>query len=483
MSSLKKSFIAGFIWSFAGQAGYLLVGLLTNIILARLLTPYEFGQVGIVMFFIIISKVLTESGLTGALVRKKDITEDDFSTVFIFNLGISIFLFLLLLLFSGVIADFYDDQALQNILVALSFILIINAFQFTQNAKIVRELKFKKQSLYALISVIISSVIGIILGFLNYGVWALVIMQICNAFILTLVYWLFEGPVKSFVFNKDSFKSLYKFGVNTTLASLLISLFDNIYNLILGKYFSVQQTGLFYQAKRLQEIPVGVIKSSTLGVVYSTLAKLQDNREEFKKFYDRIVAIFTTLVGLICLLIYFYAEQAILLLYGEQWLGAVFYMQILIIASFFFMQEMLNRVLFKVFDRTDKILYLEILKKIIQSCTIIIGVVFMDLQILLYGFLLTSVISYFINYYHSRKIYESFSWKEVIMVIKVVVVAVFVVVVFNNLNNYVMHLKGYYLFYLFPAIITIYVIILKALNVIDIIKEIRNLFLQILKKS
>lgn len=481
MSSLKKSFITGFLWSFGGQTGYLLVALITNIILARLLSPYEFGQVGIVMFFIIISKVLTESGLTGALVRKKDATEEDFSTVFIFNLIISVFLFFLLVLFSGLIADFYDNRALKNILIALAFILIINAFQFTQNAKIVRDLKFKKQSLYALVAVILSSLIGLILALFDYGVWALVIMQISNAFILTLLYWIYEGPIKSFVFKKDSFKSLYKFGVNTTLASLINSVFDNIYNLILGKYFSIQQTGLFYQAKKLQEIPVGVIKSSTLGVVFSTLSKLQDDKEEFKKFYDRIVTVFTTLVGLICLLIYFYAEQAILLLYGKQWLGAVFFMQILIIASFFYMQEMLNRVLFKVFDRTDKILYLEIIKKTIQALTIVVGVLLMDLEILLYGFLLTSVISYFINYYHSRKIYESFSWKEIIMVIKVLAVAIFVVFISYLLNS-TLNLKGYELFYFLPVIIGLYFILAKVFNVVNIISETKLIVKQIKKR-
>src|SRR5690606_28451166 len=184
MSTLKKSFITGFIWSFVGQTSYLFVALIANVILARLLTPYEFGQVGIVMFFILISKVLTESGLTGALVRKKDATEDDFSTVFIFNLAISVFLFFLLIFSAGFIADFYNNLELKNILIVLSFVLIINAFQFTQNAKIVRDMKFKKQALYAFISVIISSLIGIILAFLKYGVWALVIMQVCNALIL-----------------------------------------------------------------------------------------------------------------------------------------------------------------------------------------------------------------------------------------------------------------------------------------------------------
>lgn len=482
MSSLKRKFITGFIWSLGGQAGYLIVTLISNIILARLLTPYEFGQIGIVMFFIIIAKVLTESGLSGALIRKTDATEEDFSTVFIFNLAISFFLFILLISFSGTIADFYDNPPLQNILIALASILLINAFQFTQNAKVIRDLKFKKRSIYMFISVVLSSAFGIILALLKYGVWALVIMQIANAFILTLIYWIFEGPIKKFVFKKSSFKTLYKFGVNTTLASLISTGFENIYNLVLGKFFSIQYTGLYYQAKKLQEVPLSVIKSTLLGVVFSTLSKLQHDQKAFTKFYNRIMVVFTTLVGLICLLIYFYAEQVILLMYGEQWLGAVFFMQILIIASFFLMQEMLNRVLFKVFDKTEKILYLEIIKNVIQLTTVVIGIIKLDLAVLMYGFLATSVISYFINYYYSRKIYQKFSWEEIIKVFKVLLIAVGLVGAINILNNQILNLQGFELFYFLPFLIGLYLAMIYLFNVVDIVTESKIIFKQIRKR-
>jgi teichuronic acid exporter len=470
MSSLKKNFIIGFIWSFIGQVGYLIVALIANVVLARILSPYEFGQVGIVMFFIIISKVLTESGLSGALIRKKDVTDEDFSTVFIFNLAISLTLFLLLISCSGFIADFYNSKDLQKILIALSFVLIINAFQFTQNAKIVRDLKFKRQALYTLISVVVGSVIGISLALLKFGVWSLVIMQITTAAVLTLIYWMFEGHVEKLVFSKSSFKSLYKFGVNTTLASILNSVFDNIYNLILGKYFSIQLTGLYYQAKKIQEMPVGIIRSSTLGVLFSTLSKLQDDTKAFNVFYNRIVRVFTVLVGFICLLIFFYAEQIIMILYGQKWMGSVFFIKILIVASFFYMQEMFNRVLFKVFDRTDKILFLEIVKKIIQAVTVVVGVVLLDLEILLYGFLITSVISYFINYYYSRTIYENFSWQEIILVLKVIIIGIMVVVMLNMINN-ALNLKSYRTFYLLPILMLLYFSFIKIFKVANIIQE------------
>lgn len=468
--TFKRDIVTGFFWSFIGQFGYMFVGLVANIILARLLSPYEFGQIGIIMFFIVMAKVLTESGLSGALIRKNDATELDFSTVFVFNLGVSIALMLLLILFSGAIANFYDDTELKNIIITTSSILLINAFQITQNARLVKDLKFKKKALYEFIAVFFASIIGIVLAFYNAGVWAMVVMQICTALILTILLWIFEASIAKFKFSKTSFKGLYKFGMNTTLASLLNTTFDNIYQLILGKYFSISQTGFFYQGKKLQELPVKIIKSTTLGVVFSSLSKLQDDFKQFEVYYRRIVTLFTIAVGLICLLVYFYAHNIILLLYGEKWLGAVFYMQILIVASYFYMQEMFNRVIFKVFDKTEKILYLEIIKKSIQAVSIFIGILSRSIEILLYGFLVTSAISFFINYYESRKVQNNFSWHEIILVIKVALIAVGTFLI-GFLISKMWEFKNYETFYLIPILISIFLFLIRIFQVSKIEKD------------
>ncbi|MFD2516578.1 lipopolysaccharide biosynthesis protein [Salinimicrobium flavum] len=462
--ALKRDIVTGFFWSFIGQFGYMFVGLIANIILARLLSPYEFGQIGIIMFFIVIARVLTESGLSGALIRKKDATEIDFSTVFVFNLGVSLTLMFLLILFAGKIAAFYDDDELKNILIITSFVLLINALQITQNARLVKKLKFKKKASYEFIAILIASLIGIALAFKGAGVWAIVIMQISTAIILTLLLWVFEGPISNFYFSKSSFKGLYKFGVNTTLASLLNTAFDNIYQLILGKYFSISQTGFFYQGKRLQEVPVKIITSTTLGVVFSSLSNLQDDSKKFENYYQRIITLFTIAVGFICLVVYFYANNIILILYGEKWLGAVFYMQILIVASYFYMQEMFNRVIFKVFNKTEKILYLEIIKKSIQAISIFIGVVFKNIEILLYGFLLTSILSFFMNYNESRKVQNNFSWHEIILVIKVGMISIFTVLIGNFVNR-IMDLGGYQSFFALPILLLSFLILIRIFKV------------------
>ena len=481
MTSLRKSFISGFFWSILGQGGHLLIYLFASIILARILTPYEFGQIGIVMFFINISRVFTESGLSGALIRKQDATEDDFSTVFVFNLVISVLLTVGIIAASGPISEFYNNNDLQSILIALSFVLIINAFQFTQNAKIVKNLKFRRQAIYNFSATLVSSAAAVVLAYLGFGVWSLVIMQLLNAAVLTTLYWVFEGPSGQFLFKSNSFRQLYKFGLYTTLASLINTAFDNIYSLVLGKYFAIQQTGLYYQAKKLQEIPVNIIKSSTLGVVFSTLSRLQNSRKEFDDFYTRIVTSFTVLVGLICILIYIYAEQAILLLYGEQWVGAVFYMKILVLGSFFYMQEMFNRVLFKVFDKTEKILTLEIIKVAIRSISIVYGVVEMDIIILLYGFLVTSIISYFINYFYSRKVYRSFSWEELITTIKVAATGGFVIYVYQVTGSF-LEVSMWLSFSFLPLILLIYFVLLRVFKVFNVIGD-TKVFLKVIKKK
>ena len=251
---------------------------------------------------------------------------------------------------------------------------------------------------------LLSSCIGIILALLKFGVYAIVIMQLLAALFTTILLWFYEGVFFSFAFNKKSFKSLFAFGVNTTLASLLDTAFNNIYQLIIGKYFSINQAGLFYQAKKLQEVPVGVINMTTQSVVFASLSKVQGDKEIFIRTYNKIVSAFTVLAGLLTAIIYAYSNNILLLLYGEKWVAASFNMQLLTIASFFFMQETFNLVIFKTFNQTRQILYLEIAKKIIQTLSIIIGIIKMDITILLYGFVITSAISYLINFYYSRKI-------------------------------------------------------------------------------
>ena len=433
--SYKKDMLSGAFWSLIGQFGYLGITLIANIVLTRVLSPSEFGQLGLVLFFIVIARVLTESGLNGALVRNNNATDIDYSTIFIFNLGVSITLCILLICSSSYIADFYDDKSLKPLLIASSFILIINAFQFVQSVKLVKQMRFKQKAIYEFIAVLIAATAGILLAINEFGVWSLILMQLLSSLIMTSLFWLFEGGHGVLVFNKDSFKYHYKFGVNTTLASILNSVFDNIYQAILGKYFATAQTGLYYQAKKLQDIPVGVINKLTHSVLYSGLSKIQEDKERFKETYQRVIRVLTVIVGFICLVLFVFAQQLILLLLGDQWVEGTFFLQILSVVGFFYIQEMFNRILFKIYNNTSYILYLEFIKKGIQFISILIGLYANSLNVLMYGFVISSVLSYLINYYFVQKKYPFWGHMVLYIVLKVIFV-ILCIILFTSLSGF-----------------------------------------------
>ncbi|MDM1355966.1 lipopolysaccharide biosynthesis protein [Myroides marinus] len=437
MDNIKQKFQIGLVWSVLGQFGYLIISLLTNIILARLLSPMEFGVVAIATFFIALSKVLSESGLSGALVRKINITKEDYATIFLFNLAVSFLLYVVLFFTSSFIEYYYKIVGLGIYIKVLSIVLLLNSFQVVQNVRLMRDLEYKKISMYSLVAILISSVIGIFLAILGYGIWALIVLQILNSAFLTIIYWIREGWYFSLRFDVLSFKNLFSFGLFTTLSSLLNTFFDNIYQLVLGKYFTLGQTGFYYQAKKMSEIPVGVVKSATLGVVFSTLSRLQNNRTEFDEMYTNIVRLFTLVVGFVCLFVFLFSEEFLLLLFGNQWLGASLYLKILTLSSFFYMQEMLNRILFKVFNKTHKIFLLEIVKMILNIIVVILGVFFKSLDFLMYGYFIVCVICYFLNYYISRTVYSSKeTLKELFITLKVIILITIIVLLYYSIIDF-----------------------------------------------
>lgn len=428
--SLKKKVFVSTLWSVSGQAGYSAVQLGSNIIFARYLSPAEFGEVGIIMFFVLISNVLIEGGLSAALVRKIDATREDFSTVFLFNFFISLLLYALMILISGNVADYYHNSRLKILLIVTGSIIIINSLNFVQNTRLIKALQFRKISTYNLISIILANCAGITLVLLKFGIWSLVAVIILNPLFLSIILWTRQGSFGKIVFSVKSFRGLYIFGINTTLATIIDTAFNNVYQLVLARWFSITETGYFYQAKKLQDVPTTIIYGTTNSVIFSALSSLQNDHTRFSSAYSKIISYLSMLMGLVTLLIVTYSTQIILLLYGEKWISAGQYLAILAFASFFYVHEMFNRVIFKTFDKTKIILQLEILKKTILAISIIMGVIMRDIRLLLLGFLSVSVISYFINYLFSRRVAGLETWAELKSVGKVLISVVIIYLIF-----------------------------------------------------
>lgn len=465
------------LWAFTGQLGYILVGLIGNVALGRLLVPEDFGTIGVAMVFVGVANVLVESGMGGALVRKENATQKDYSTIFLFNLFVSVFLYFLLVSFATFIANYYNLPILKKVIWVLASLLIINAFTIVQNVKLVKEMKFKKRGIYKLISLFFAVVASVVMAYYGYGVWAIVVLQVLTGVFLALILWIKEGGIGVLTFSKNSFKEMYSFGVFTTLASILDSVFDNIYQLILGKYFSISQVGYYYQAKKLHEVPDTMYKLVIQQVVYSHLSKLQSNLSLFKVTYNSIAKFSAIILGLTTSLTFIYSEEIIILLYGEKWLGSVFFLKLLIISAYFTLQEIVNRNIFKIFNQTHKILYLELVKKTIQSGTIFIGIINQNIELLLYGLVATSLVSYFINFYYSRKIIEDVSKLEILNFLKILFAGTVTTLITIYLID-VVKLPIYVTFVLIPIFALIYGLVLYVLKVenLFVLVKSRNFF-------
>lgn len=474
MSIQKKKILVGLLWSFVGKFTYIIIGFLANVFLARMLMPEEFGRVGIAMTFVVIANVLSESGFSGALVRKLDVKEKDFSTAFIFNLLVSILLYVVLFFSAEFISIYYKDLELENIIKISSLVVIINAFSMVQNARANIALAYKKITNITTFAIVFSSILGVFLAFKNFGVWSIVIMQLANAISLSILFWISFGSLKKIEFSRKSFRYLLGFGSNTTIALFLNRFFDSVYQLVIGRFFLMTDVGLYYQAKKIQDVPLTFIRSVSSSVLFSSLSKVQNDKRNFHQLYSQFVLFLAVLSCLITAIIYTYSSDIISLIYGEKWLGAVPYIEILIIASFFYSLETFNRLVFKTFNKTRKILILEIIKKIFQSVTIVIGIITKDIFILLYGYVLTNIFSYLLNLYFAKRIVTLLNWKEVYKVFKIVICAgvlcvIFKYFIFSHFYQFISRIV------MLPIFVVLYFLMLKYFNIIDVLFQLKKI--------
>ncbi|AZA62753.1 lipopolysaccharide biosynthesis protein [Chryseobacterium indoltheticum] len=466
-------------WSIGSHVFSLVIVLGANIFLARLMGPKEFGQLGIIMFFIAVFNVFTDGGLSGALVRRLDKKEEDYSTVFAFNFIVSIILFLIMITISGLIAQFYNTPSIQKPIIAAAAILIISSFQTIQNVKMLQKLEFKKRSMITLLSTFLGVIVGIGLAFfLKLGIWALIAIPISTVLFQTILYIYLEGFYFNLGFNKSSFKELFGFGVNTTLVSVLNLTFDNIYQLVIGRVFNMYQVGFYYQAKKLQDVPNNVINNLSQGVFFSSLSRIQNQKEELIRTYNLISKSFLFVMGFAVLIMQLFGKDMILLMFGSKWLGAVYYIKLLIIGSLFYTQELINKMIFKVYNKTNNLLRLEFVKKIFQIITLVIGVYLKRIDLLLYGYIATNAFSYFINYYFTSKIIE-IGKRELILLIKVIILLFVLIVGYRlietNITSQLLLKGGAVLF------VISYIIFSEIFNIFSI-KVLINLIKKNLKK-
>ena len=400
--SLQKETLSGLLWTFTQQFSVQLISFCITIILARILMPAEFGLIAMLTVFIAIGNALLEGGLASSLIRSADLTQDDYSTVFYFNLIGSLLIYGLVYLLAPLVSAFYHQDVLTLVLRIYALDFILNAFFSVQNARLTKEMKFRIQMLIQIPAVLGGGLLGIFLAINGYGVWSLVWMSLFQSFLSTIMHWIYSGWTPDLTFSLACFKRHFHFGYKMTLTGLLEIVYRNIYVLIIGKYYAAVQLGYYSRAESVSQLPVTNISAVINKVTYPMFSKIAEDDEKMKWVYKKLmqqVLFWNTPVLIFLALI---AEPLFHVLLGSKWLPAVPYFQILCFAGIMYPLHAYNLNILKVKGRSDLILKLESVKKGICVVGILAAIPF-GIYGLLYFQLLFNFVGYYINSFYSGK--------------------------------------------------------------------------------
>ena len=401
--SLKSKTVKGVVWSSIERFSTQGVQFLIMIIMARLLTPKDYGLIGMLAIFLAVAQSLIDSGFSQALIRKQDRTDVDNSTVFYFNIVVSSALYLILFIAAPFVADFYNQPELTSVMRVVCLGVILNSLAVVQRALLTVRIDFKTQAKASLSAAVISGCIGIVLAYCGFGVWSLVVQQLLNLSVNTLLLWIFSKWRPIAVFSWKSFHELFAFGSKLLASGLLDTLYRNIYPIVIGKLFSASSLGHYTRAHQFSEFPSSNVTGIIQRVTYPILCGIQDETERLEAVYRKFLKlsafiIFPLMIGMSAV-----ARPFIDIVLGTQWGFCGQLLQIICFAMMWYPIHAINLNLLQVKGRSDLFLRLEIIKKILGITVLCITAPF-GLVVMCYGQIFNSIVALVINTYYTGKL-------------------------------------------------------------------------------
>lgn len=386
----------GVIWASIQRFGGLAITFVSSMVMARLLTPEDFGTIGMLLFFLAISQTLIDSGFGAALVQKKEITEADSSTVFHINMAMSLIVYVLLFTGAPLIAGFYETPVLKPLLRVMGLVVFIQAAGMIQSALLQRNMDFKPISIANLAGSVVLAATGIISALLGCGVWSLVLRTLAGAAATSIIIWALSKWRPKRVFSMESFRNLFGFGGFMMLSSLVVTISNNVQSLIIGKIFKPSALGNYTQAHNLRNLVCDGIQAVVGQVLYPEFSKYQDDDEALKRKTDDSIYMTSFVTVPLMLWMVALAAPMILLVYGNQWGDTIPLMRILCIGGIFYSIQDVNVNVVKAKGRSKVLFYVNIIKLVILTAVLIPGGVFFGLKGLMWAFTLYSLINYLI---------------------------------------------------------------------------------------
>lgn len=375
----------------------------SSIILARLLTPEDYGIVAMIAIFISLSGILVDSGFGGALVYYKDVDKKDYSTVFWVNMALSIFLYALMYINADAISEFYHTPILSDLIKVLGLSVVFNSIGLIQFTILYKELAFKTLGIISVTSYILSALIAIALAYWGYGVWALIAQQVLASILKTVLYVIYNRFVPEFYFSWRLLKKHWSFGSGLFFSTLLRTVYDNMYLQLIGKYCSVTNAGYYNQAKKLKDIPSNLFSNTFDTSLFPVFSKIEDE-QLFVDKYRMINRMFSFCSIPIFFIMAILSKDIVLWLLGEKWIESAWILSVMSIGAIFYIFESISRSIFKAKGKSGLIFRLDIVKRTSAILLMFIAVVQYELAGIVYVFVLNSVIGYLINQYYLSRI-------------------------------------------------------------------------------
>lgn len=368
------SFAYKFIERFSAKG----IGLIIGIILARIISPDEFGQLAILTVFISLSRTIIESGFNTSLIQNKNVSEDDYSTVFYLSLGISAILILILYFSAPLISEYYETKALVLPLRVYSFTLVFGAFNSIQTAKLQREMRFKAIMTCSLIATVLSGVLGVVMAYAGLGLWALIGYHGSNIVFISVCMLFVVKWRPKMVFSISRAKILFGYGWKLLVSGILCSLYNDLRSLIIGKKFSTEMLGYYSRGQQIPEMISTTMDSSIQSVMLPTLSEAQDEKPRLVAMLKRSSSLdlFLTAPAMVGLALV--AESVVRLLYTDAWLPCVIYLQLICLAYIATPYMSSGLIAIKAIGRSDVYMKLEIVRRIMMLFILAISIIFFD---------------------------------------------------------------------------------------------------------
>lgn len=422
--NLKQKAASGMVWTTIQKFSKMGIGFISGIILARLLTPYDYGCIGMLAIFMLLAETFIDGGFGSALIQKKRPTQKDYSTVFWWNLLMAFVMYAILYISAPLIASFYNIPLLRDVLRLQGIVLFIYAFNIIQRNQLRKHLNFKILSIVTITTSLISLTVTIFMAYHGFGVWSLVVQHILTAAIPALVFWFHIKWRPIWTFSWKSFKELFSFGFYMFLTLLVNRFTQQIQGLLIGKFFNPSVLGYYSKAHGLEKLASTSISQTMTQVTFPLYAEVQDNKVAMQNMVKRLTMTLAYITFPLMFLLLLCAKPIFVLLYSDRWLPSVPYFQVLCVAGLAYCLQSVNLQTISAIGKSKVMFWWSLIKRTIGVGLIVVGLIVWGMNGLLVGAVLSTWFAYFVNIGLVSKYIGYNWWKQLLDLLPIIAVSI-----------------------------------------------------------